>query len=227
VDAIPRAYSGLAAGRCNFYSFPEKYGFPEKSERRIGEIAGSSPAITGRPTGTALVVIVLRYPRKEDSTMKRRLALVAVLGGALLAFGVQNAAAKRTCTYKGTDYSEGSASCQTGQQFRCADGEWKGLGVACSDNPAAAASTCQFGGMTFPNGTSSCQGGNQFVCANGTWSATNTVCPAADSPVTVLPRGRGCIFNDMPVNHNSAICKGGTTYLCSDGEWVILGTKCR
>src|SRR5262249_25319637 len=32
----------------------------------------------------------LRYPRKEDSTMKRRLALVAVLGGALLAFGVQN-----------------------------------------------------------------------------------------------------------------------------------------
>src|SRR5262245_6307204 len=90
-----------------------------------------------RPTGTALVVIVLRYPRKEDSTMKRRLALVAVLGGALLAFGVQNAAAKHTCTYKGTDYSEGSASCQTGQQFRCADGEWKGLGVACSDNPAA------------------------------------------------------------------------------------------
>src|SRR5262245_11447251 len=82
VDAIPRAYSGLAAGRCNFYSFPEKYGFPEKSERRIGEIAGSSPAITGRPTGTALVVIVRRYPRKEDSTMKRRLALVAVLGGA-------------------------------------------------------------------------------------------------------------------------------------------------
>src|SRR5262249_25319638 len=58
VGALPRACFGLAAGRCNFYSFPEKYGFPEKSERRIGEIAGSSPAITGRPTGTALVAIV-------------------------------------------------------------------------------------------------------------------------------------------------------------------------
>ena len=89
------------------------------------------------------------------------------------------------------------------------------------------AANCQYGGMMFPSGTSSCQNGNQFLCDNGTWAGTNTVCPVADSPVKVVPQGRGCTFNDMPVNHNSAICKGGTTYLCSDGEWVILGTKCR
>jgi hypothetical protein len=160
--------------------------------------------------------------------MKRRLSLVAALGGALLAFGVQNAAAEHDdCTYKGTKYSEGSSACQTGQQFRCDDGEWKGLGVACSDNPARTAANCQYGGMTFPSGTSSCQAGNQFLCENGTWAGTNVVCPVADSPVKVVPQGRGCTFNDTPVNHNSAICKGGTTYLCSDGEWVILGTKCR
>ncbi len=164
--------------------------------------------------------------------MKRRTTFrsLAVLGGLLLVFGVQQARAGHDdeCTYKGTKFSEGSASCQAGVQFRCNDGEWKSVGVACSDQPVAAAQpNCQFGGVTYPNGTASCQQGNQFRCDNGAWAATNVACPAADSPIKVLPQGRGCSFNDAPVAHNTAICKAGTTYLCSDGDWVILGTKCR
>jgi len=160
--------------------------------------------------------------------MQRRISWgsVAVLGGVLLGFGVQQALAEDDCLYKGTKYSEGSASCQAGVQFRCNDGEWKSVGVACSDNPVVA-SNCQFGGVTYPNGTASCQGGNQYRCDNGAWTSLDAGCPAADSPIRVLPKGRGCQFNDMPVAHNSAICQHGTTYLCSDGDWVILGTKCR
>lgn len=111
-------------------------------------------------------------------------------------------------------------------QFRCEDGEWKSVGVACSDNPVASRN-CQFAGVTYPSGTASCQGGNQFRCDDGAWASLSIACPVADSPVRVLPQGRGCLFNDAPVAHNAAICKQGTTSLCSDGDWVILGTKCR
>jgi|SRR5262249_33210895 len=160
--------------------------------------------------------------------MKRRVLCrsLAVLGGVLLGYGVQHAVAASDCIYKGTKYSEGAASCQADLQFRCNDGEWKAVGVACSENPAAPSRNCQFGGVTYPTGSASCQGGNQYTCDNGMWASLGIACPAADSPVRVLPQGRGCRFNDMPVAHNAAICKGGTTYLCSDGDWVILGTKC-
>jgi hypothetical protein len=152
---------------------------------------------------------------------------LAVLGGVLLGLAAQHARADDDCTYNGTKYSEGSASCQAGLQFRCNDGEWKAVGVACSSDKPAMAPNCQFGGVTYPAGTASCQGGTQYRCDNGAWASLDVACPAADSPIKVLPQGRGCLFNDVPVSHNSAICKQGTTYLCSNGDWVILGTKCR
>jgi hypothetical protein len=160
--------------------------------------------------------------------MKRKVlcGAAAVLGGVLLGFGVQRAVAADDCLYKGTKYSEGAASCQTGIQFRCQDGEWKALGVACSDDRPAPRN-CQFGGVTYPSGSASCQEGNQFRCEDGSWASLGISCPAADSAIRVLPRGRTCSFNDETVAHNSTKCVYGRTYLCSDGDWVILGTKCR
>jgi hypothetical protein len=34
------------------------------------------------------------------------------------------ATAARSCTYNSGAYSDGSLSCQNGQQFRCSDGTW-------------------------------------------------------------------------------------------------------
>jgi hypothetical protein len=161
--------------------------------------------------------------------MKRRILCrsLAMLGGVILGLGVQRAVAADDCLYKGTKYSEGAASCQAGVQFRCNDGEWKSIGVACSDTPLASARNCQFGGVTYPSGSASCQGGNQFRCDDGTWASLGIGCAAGDSPIRVVPQGRICYFNGAPVAHNSSVCQSGRSYLCSDGEWVILGTKCR
>ena len=159
--------------------------------------------------------------------MKRNVlcCATAVLGAALLGFGVQRAAAADDCRYQGTRYSHGAASCQTGVQFRCDDGEWKAMGVACNENGGPSAN-CMFGGVTYPNGSASCQGGSQYRCESGTWASLGVGCPAADSPIRPLPQGRNCQFNDALVAHNATMCVDGRSYLCSDGDWVILGTKC-
>ena len=160
--------------------------------------------------------------------MKRRVlcCATAVLGGALLGFGVQRAGAADDCLYKGTKYSQGAAACQSGVQFKCEDGEWKSVGVACSES-GGTSGNCMFGGVTYPTGYASCQGGTQYRCDSGTWASLGIGCPAADSPVRPLPQGRACLFNGMPIAHNSTMCESGRSYLCSDGDWVILGTKCR
>ncbi len=159
--------------------------------------------------------------------MKRNVlcCATAVLGAALLGFGVQRAAASDDCRYKGTRYSEGAAACQAGVQFRCDDGEWKSVGVACNES-GGASGNCMFGGVTYPNGSASCQEGSQYRCDSGTWASVGVRCPAADSPIRALPQGQNCLFNDEPVAHNATMCIGGRSYLCSDGDWVILGTKC-
>ena len=165
---------------------------------------------------------------ERRSIMKRKVlcCATAVLGAALLGFTAQRAAAGDDCRYQGTRYSEGAASCQAGQQFRCNDGEWKSIGVACNEN-GAPAGNCMFGGVTYPSGSPSCQGGSQYRCEGGTWASLGVGCPAADSPIRALPQGRLCLFNDEPVANNATMCIGGRSYLCSDGDLVILGTKCR
>src|SRR5262249_61976433 len=130
---------------------------------RVGRVffvaGGCPPAAPCLRPGTPIVLQVLEAPprkgagahhralvsgpgprlRKRRTIMKRKVlcGAAAVLGGVLLGFGVQRAAAADDCLYKGTKYSEGAASCQTGIQFRCQDGEWKALGVACSDDRPA------------------------------------------------------------------------------------------
>lgn len=37
----------------------------------------------------------------------------------------------RSCTTGSATYSHGSLSCQNGYQYRCNDGTWDGLNVAC------------------------------------------------------------------------------------------------
>jgi hypothetical protein len=156
---------------------------------------------------------------------------LAVFGVALLGFGAQRALAADHCFYKGTMYSDGAAACQTGAQYRCEDGDWKALGVACRDAaPAPAqplAEACHFGGVTYASGSASCQGGMQYMCDDGAWTGLGTSCPLADSPIRVIPEGRTCMFEDATVAHNSTVCRHGTTFLCSNGEWVSVGTKCR
>jgi hypothetical protein len=163
--------------------------------------------------------------------MKRTISrnALAVFGFALLGFGVQRAAANDSCLFRGTSYSDGAASCQMGAQYRCDDGKWKSIGVACPTAAPTPSSpgACQFGGITFANGSASCQGGMQYMCEEGAWTRLDTSCPLADSPVRVLPEGRTCIFDDAVVAHNSTVCRRGRTYLCSNGEWVSIGTKCR
>jgi hypothetical protein len=153
---------------------------------------------------------------------------LAVLGVAFLGGSVQRAMAADHCFYKGTTYSDGAAACQTGAQYRCEDGAWKALGVACRGEVAVAPPTsCQFGGVAYASGSASCQSGTQYMCDDGAWTRLGISCPLADSPIRVLPEGRTCLFEDATVAHNSTVCRRGTTFLCSNGEWVSVGTKCR
>jgi hypothetical protein len=131
------------------------------------------------------------------------------------------------CFYKGTMYSEGAAACQSGLQYRCDDGDWRALGVACADSHITLSRACEFGGISFSTGAASCQAGTQFRCEDGTWRSIGMPCAVGDSPIRVIPSGRTCMFNDATVANNSTICRSGATYLCSDGEWVNLGTLCR
>lgn len=156
--------------------------------------------------------------------MERRAALV-VLGAVLIAgpaFGADD------CKYKGTKYSHGSAVCQSGSQYRCDDGQWKGLGIACEANPPVAANGCAFNGEAFSPGSSSCQSGTQYRCDDGTWKSLAVACSSAgDAPARMAPQGRTCMYNGATVATQSTICKAGTSFRCDDGEWRNLGTTCQ
>jgi hypothetical protein len=39
------------------------------------------------------------------------------------------------CVYSGVSFSDGAVSCQSGHQFRCSDGDWQALDLACSTPP--------------------------------------------------------------------------------------------
>jgi hypothetical protein len=154
-----------------------------------------------------------------------------VLAIGLLGCSAQRALAGDPCVYKGTRFSDGAAACQSGSQYRCVDGEWTALGIACAPERVAvvpaAPMSCQFAGITYSSGSASCQSGTQFRCDDGTWRSLSVACPAGDAPIRIIPEGRTCMFNDATVGHNSTICKQGITMLCSNGEWVNLGTMCR
>jgi hypothetical protein len=41
------------------------------------------------------------------------------------------ASAGRSCAYAGTEYTQGTMSCQAGYQYRCNNGTWDSVNVAC------------------------------------------------------------------------------------------------
>jgi hypothetical protein len=58
--------------------------------------------------------------------------LILALGLGVLLVG-RSAQADDRCTWNGTFYAEGSMSCQSGAQARCAGGGWKLTGSRCAD----------------------------------------------------------------------------------------------
>jgi hypothetical protein len=173
---------------------------------------------------------VFREPReRKEDEMKRTVLREAF---AVLAFGVLGCIAQRAmagdhCFFKGTMYSDGAAACQSGTQYRCDDGDWKSLSVACKDGSLTVSRSCEFGGVSYSTGSASCQSGTQYRCEDGRWASLGITCPVADAPIRVVPSGRTCMFDGATVASNSTICRSGSTFLCSDGEWVNIGTRCQ
>jgi hypothetical protein len=101
--------------------------------------------------------------------MIERRAVLLALGAVLIAgpaFGDAD------CKYKGATYSHGSAVCQSGSQYRCDDGQWSGLAIACTESrsPSVVAKSCAFDGNSYSPGSASCQSGTQYRCYdNGRW----------------------------------------------------------
>lgn len=161
------------------------------------------------------------------NSFSRSLVTMAAVG-LLLATGciTRNAVAGDHCFYKGTMFSDGAAACQSGTQYRCNDGNWKSLSVACTDTPRPSRS-CDYDGISFSTGSASCQAGSQFRCEDGSWRSLGMPCTVGDSPIRVVPSGRTCMYEGATVSNGSTICRSSSTFLCSDGEWVNLGTACR
>ena len=157
--------------------------------------------------------------------MIERKAILVALGAVLIAgpaFG------NADCRYKGTTYSHGAAVCQSGTQYRCDDGQWNGLAIACTENPAVAGKACAFNGKSYSPGSASCQSGTQYRCDEGAWASLAIACTAGDAPAAgMAPVGRTCMYNGATVATESTICKSGVTFRCDDGEWRNLGIACR
>jgi hypothetical protein len=165
--------------------------------------------------------------------MVERIAALLALGAAMLAgcdsgtgtFG--SLFGDDGCKYKETAYSHASAVCQSGSQYRCDDGEWKGLGIACAENLAAAGKACDLNGSSYSPGSASCQSGTQYRCDGGVWKHLVVACKSGDIEARMAPDARPCMYSGAPVATQSTICKSGTTFRCEDSGWRNLGTACQ
>ena len=155
------------------------------------------------------------------------LPIGAALAGVIACVPGSAQAANDHCFYKGSIFSDGAMSCQTGAQFHCKDGDWKATGSACTEENKTASRSCERDGISYSTGAASCQNGTQYRCEDGEWQSLNAPCPVADSPLKAVPDTRTCMYEGATVASNSTICKGGTTFLCSGGDWKNLGTLCR
>ncbi|MEO8604107.1 MAG: hypothetical protein ABI629_16145 [bacterium] len=77
------------------------------------------------------------------------------------------------CSDNGTRYSDGSALCRSGKQYRCKDGRWKDQGKNCGQS---AGDSCEFNGHSYPSGKSRCQSGTRYRCDNGAWTSVGNNC---------------------------------------------------
>lgn len=148
----------------------------------------------------------------------------------IAALGFAGVASAGTCAYEGVTYSHGSTTCQSGSQFRCDEGEWESIGIACPPKEVMK-SSCEFKGTTFSSGAASCQSGTQYKCEAGSWKSLGVACPPDQAVVPPrVPAGdapRTCMLDGSTVGHSSTVCKSGVTYLCENGEWRNLGTPCK
>lgn len=158
----------------------------------------------------------------KTQMIEMKTALVA-LGALFLAAPVLAAG---NCDYQDTAYSHGSTVCQSGSQYRCNDGRWDGLAVACDENPPAPFKDCMFNGNSYSPGSASCQSGTEYRCNDGAWRNFAIACTSSGD-MAVAPIGRTCMYDGATVATQSSICKAGITFLCEDGEWRNLGTACR
>jgi hypothetical protein len=135
---------------------------------------------------------------------------------------------KDGCRYNDSTYSHGSTACQSGTQYRCDDGQWKGWGSACAENPLAAGKGCDLNGNAYSTGSASCQSGTQYRCDDGAWRNLAVACTGGgDGAARIASGGRTCMYNGATVATQSSICKAGITFRCDDGEWRNLGTTCQ
>jgi len=152
--------------------------------------------------------------RLDDQGQVTSLNLAALPAGAPAAAG--------PCSYRGQNYAEGAAVCQSGTQFRCEAAAWRDLGFACV---AANVEPCKVGEATYSHGAVRCERGTQFMCEWGQWRNLGTDCNA-DSASAALTQ-RSCLFSGGTMGSGSSICRNGATLRCADGEWVNAGTPCR
>lgn len=151
----------------------------------------------------------------------------SIMLSALLTLALAPAAfaAGDTCSYNGNSFSEGSTTCQSGTQFRCDDGEWESLSIACSGKDPSKA--CDYNGTSYSTGSASCQAGMQFRCENGTWKTLALACPP-DVAAAPRPAPKTCMLEGgSTVSTASTVCRSGSMYMCDDGEWRNLGTPCK
>lgn len=125
------------------------------------------------------------------------------------------------CSYGGQNYSEGSAVCQAGSQYRCEQGAWRNLGTACGGTAGA---PCESDGLDYADGSSRCVRNVSFLCENGQWRNVGTHC-RSDSGTTAS-RAPSCLLGGATLANGSFICRDGQTMRCNSGAWVSVGKAC-
>jgi hypothetical protein len=86
------------------------------------------------------------------------------------------------CRYNDSTYSHGSTACQSGTQYRCDDGAWRSLAVACTGGSDGAARmapderTCMYNGATVATQSTICKSGITFLCEDGEWRNLGSAC---------------------------------------------------
>ncbi len=132
------------------------------------------------------------------------------------------------CRYNDATYAHGSTDCQSGTEYRCDDGQWKGWGAACAENASVAGKGCNLDGSAYSAGSTNCQSGSEYRCDDGAWRNLAVACTGgSDGAARSAPDGRICMYNGTTVAAQSSVCKAGLTFRCDDGEWRNLGTTCQ
>lgn len=165
--------------------------------------------------------------------MVERMAALVVLGVVLIAgcdrlshpFG--SLFGDDSCQYGETRYSHSSVVCQSGRQYRCDDGQWKGSGIACAERPLVTAKSCALNGSWYSPGSAKCESSTEYRCDDGVWKSLVVACKSGDIEARMAPDGRPCMESGAMVVTQFTICKSGITVRCEDGGWHNLGTACQ